>query len=235
MRPRRRCWPRGEMQIGVLCGQQFASRPGADGEWVLSWVEQSRGGCDDDLSRPPSNRWLVVRLTRRNTFGDRREAGRMLASRLLEMDLADPVVIALPRGGVPVGFEVASALRAPLDIGLVRKLGHPNQPELGLGAIGEDGTVVVDERATGGVRHHPRADRADRRPRIGRARPPAPPLPRRHPAGRDPRPDRDRRRRRHRHRRHRVRCLPRPQGAGRRAGDPRRAGLPGRDGGSDRR
>jgi predicted phosphoribosyltransferase/dienelactone hydrolase len=87
-------------------------------------------------------------LTRRNTFGDRREAGRMLASRLLEMDLADPVVIALPRGGVPVGFEVASALRAPLDIGLVRKLGHPNQPELGLGAIGEDGTVVVDERAT---------------------------------------------------------------------------------------
>ncbi len=72
----------------------------------------------------------------------------MLASRLLEMDLADPVVIALPRGGVPVGFEVASALRAPLDIGLVRKLGHPNQPELGLGAIGEDGTVVVDERAT---------------------------------------------------------------------------------------
>ena len=73
----------------------------------------------------------------------------MLAARLLELDLPDPVVVALPRGGVPVGFEVAEALRAPLDIGLVRKLGHPNQPELGLGAIGEDGTVVLDERAMG--------------------------------------------------------------------------------------
>ncbi len=86
-------------------------------------------------------------LTRRSTFSDRREAGRMLAARLLEHDLDDPVVVALPRGGVPVGFEVATTLGAPLDIGLVRKLGHPNQPELGLGAIGEDGTAVLDERA----------------------------------------------------------------------------------------
>ncbi|MFN8111765.1 MAG: phosphoribosyltransferase family protein [Solirubrobacterales bacterium] len=83
----------------------------------------------------------------RSAFSDRREAGRMLAARLLEHDLDDPVVVALPRGGVPVGYEVATALRAPLDIGLVRKLGHPNQPELGLGAIGEDGTVVLDDRA----------------------------------------------------------------------------------------
>jgi putative phosphoribosyl transferase len=89
-------------------------------------------------------------LTRRHTFSDRREAGRMLAARLLEHDLDDPVVIALPRGGVPVGYEVATALGAPLDIGLVRKLGHPNQPELGLGAIGEDGTVVLDARAMEG-------------------------------------------------------------------------------------
>jgi putative phosphoribosyl transferase len=87
-----------------------------------------------------------VPLSRR-TFGDRREAGRMLAARLADMEIADPVVIGLPRGGVPVAFEVAAALEAPLDIGLVRKLGHPSQPELGLGAIGEDGTVVVDERA----------------------------------------------------------------------------------------
>jgi putative phosphoribosyl transferase len=86
-------------------------------------------------------------LMNRSTFGDRREAGRMLAARLLEYDLDEPVVVALPRGGVPVAFEVASALGAPLDIGLVRKLGHPNQPELGLGAIGEDGTVVLDDRA----------------------------------------------------------------------------------------
>lgn len=71
----------------------------------------------------------------------------MLAARLIDEDLDDPVIVALPRGGVPVGYEVATALHAPLDIGLVRKLGHPSQPELGLGAIGEDGTVVVDEKA----------------------------------------------------------------------------------------
>jgi len=86
-------------------------------------------------------------LTRRSTFRDRRQAGRMLAARLSEMDVGDPVVVGLPRGGIPVAYEVARALRAPLDVGLVRKLGHPNQPELGLGAIGEDGIVVVDERA----------------------------------------------------------------------------------------
>jgi putative phosphoribosyl transferase len=56
-------------------------------------------------------------------------------------------VLALPRGGVPVGFEVARALGAPLDIGLVRKLGAPMQPELGIGALGEGGEVVVDPRA----------------------------------------------------------------------------------------
>jgi putative phosphoribosyl transferase len=88
-----------------------------------------------------------MRLTRRGTFADRREGGRLLAARLSGEELEDPVVVALPRGGVPVGYEVATALHAPLDIGLVRKLGHPNQPELGLGAIGEDGTVVVDEKA----------------------------------------------------------------------------------------
>ncbi len=90
---------------------------------------------------------MSMPMIRRQIFSDRREAGRMLAARLVEMDLADPVVIALPRGGVPVGYEVAMALRAPLDVGLVRKLGHPSQPELGLGAIGEDGTVIVDDRA----------------------------------------------------------------------------------------
>lgn len=89
-----------------------------------------------------------MRPRRIDPFKDRREAGRLLAARLLEMDLGDPVVVALPRGGVPVAYEVARVLGAPLEIGLVRKLGHPNQPELGLGAIGEGGTIVVDERVT---------------------------------------------------------------------------------------
>lgn len=77
-------------------------------------------------------------------FADRATAGRALAARLLELELDAPVVIALPRGGVPVAYEVAQALGAPLDIALVRKLGAPGRPELGIGALGEDGTAILD-------------------------------------------------------------------------------------------
>jgi predicted phosphoribosyltransferase len=77
-------------------------------------------------------------------FHDRREAGRILAGRLHGMDLDDPVVVGLPRGGVPVAYEVARALGAPLDIALVRKLGAPGQAELGIGALGENGTTILD-------------------------------------------------------------------------------------------
>jgi predicted phosphoribosyltransferase/dienelactone hydrolase len=80
-------------------------------------------------------------------FRDRREAGRSLARSLAAREWADPVVIALPRGGVPVGYEVARALDAPLDIGLVRKLGAPMQPELGIGALGECGEAIIDQEA----------------------------------------------------------------------------------------
>jgi putative phosphoribosyl transferase len=68
------------------------------------------------------------------------------------MGLEAPLVIGLPRGGVPVAREVARGLGAELDIGLVRKIGAPGQPEFGLGAVGEDGTIVLDQdsiRATG--------------------------------------------------------------------------------------
>lgn len=85
-------------------------------------------------------------------FEDRSQAGMALADELVTMGLRDPLVIGLPRGGVPVAREVARALGAELDIGLVRKLGAPAQPEFGLGALGEDGTIVLDEesvRATG--------------------------------------------------------------------------------------
>ena len=77
-------------------------------------------------------------------FTDRRAAGRELAERLTELDLDRPVVVALPRGGVPVAYEVARALGAPLEIALVRKLGAPGRPELGIGALAEDGTAVLD-------------------------------------------------------------------------------------------
>jgi putative phosphoribosyl transferase len=77
-------------------------------------------------------------------FRDRREAGVALAERLEGFRDDEPVVLALPRGGVPVAFEVARALHAPLDVMVVRKLGVPFQPELGMGAIGEEGVRVLD-------------------------------------------------------------------------------------------
>src|SRR3954471_17866154 len=77
-------------------------------------------------------------------FRDRREAGRRLAERLSGLRASAPLVLGLPRGGVPVAFEVARALHAPLDVMVVRKLGVPFQPELGMGAIGEGGARVLD-------------------------------------------------------------------------------------------
>jgi predicted phosphoribosyltransferase len=68
-------------------------------------------------------------------FRDRRDAGRQLAEVLQRFSGADPVVLALPRGGVPVAFEVAKALSAPLDVLLVRKIGAPGHEELALGAV----------------------------------------------------------------------------------------------------
>lgn len=68
-------------------------------------------------------------------FADRRDAGRRLAKALAHRELADPLVLALPCGGVPVGYEIARALDADLDVLLVRKIGAPRDPEFGLGAL----------------------------------------------------------------------------------------------------
>jgi putative phosphoribosyl transferase len=77
-------------------------------------------------------------------FDDRVDAGRRLATRLRHLRDEPAVVLALPRGGVPVAAEVARALGAPLDVIVVRKLGVPYQPELGMGAVGEDGVRVIN-------------------------------------------------------------------------------------------
>src|SRR4030088_2821714 len=78
-------------------------------------------------------------------FGDRRDAGRFLAERLREYrGRPDVLVLALPRGGVPVGFEVARALGAPLDVLVVRKLGLPGNEELAMGAIASGGVRVLN-------------------------------------------------------------------------------------------
>jgi putative phosphoribosyl transferase len=82
-------------------------------------------------------------------FHDRRDAGRVLAQAIRAShdgrDWVDPVVLGLPRGGVPVAFEVARELSLPLDVLVVRKLGVPGQEELAMGAIASGGTVVINQ------------------------------------------------------------------------------------------
>lgn len=78
-------------------------------------------------------------------FADRTDAGRQLAAALESYRDRDVLVLGLPRGGVPVAYEVAAALDAPLDVLVVRKLGVPDQPELAFGAIGEGGVHVLND------------------------------------------------------------------------------------------
>lgn len=79
-------------------------------------------------------------------FADRSDAGRKLAATLAKfVGRPDVLVLGLPRGGVPVAFEVAQALRAPLDVFIVRKLGVPSQPELAMGAVATGGVLVLND------------------------------------------------------------------------------------------
>lgn len=116
-------------------------------------------------------------------FRDRTEAGRQLAARLGHLRDEHPIVLGLPRGGVPVAAEVAAALQAPLDVLVVRKLGVPFQPELGMGAIGEDDVRVLNEailRSTGvseaELARVEQQERAELRRRARRYRGDRPPL-----------------------------------------------------------
>ncbi|AJE47116.1 phosphoribosyltransferase [Celeribacter indicus] len=120
------------------------------------------------------------------TFDSRTDAGRQLAAALAPWAGKDPVVLALPRGGVPVAAEVARALHAPLDVVLVRKLGAPGHPELGIGAIvdGPEPQVVLNDSVMRQLRPseaHVAAERErelaviDRRRTLYRER--APPVP----------------------------------------------------------
>jgi predicted phosphoribosyltransferase len=86
-------------------------------------------------------------------FRNRREAGQLLAQRLSAYaDRTDVLVLALPRGGVPVAYEVARALRAPLDIFVVRKLGVPGHEELAMGAIATGGICVLNDDVVGALK-----------------------------------------------------------------------------------
>lgn len=79
-------------------------------------------------------------------FRDRKDAGRQLARHLIQYRDRNPLILALPRGGVVVGFEIASALKAPLDVIVARKIGAPGMPEYGIGAIAPGGVLILDER-----------------------------------------------------------------------------------------
>jgi len=115
-------------------------------------------------------------------FADRSDAGQSLARELASLRGSDAVVLGLPRGGVPVAFEVATELDVPLDVIVVRKLGVPFQPELAMGAIGEGGIRVInhevvrgswiapDEIAAVERRERQELERQARRFRAGRSR-----------------------------------------------------------------
>jgi putative phosphoribosyl transferase len=119
-------------------------------------------------------------------FADRASAGELLGRRLVAMHLPGPhLVLALPRGGVPVGAGVASALGAPLDVLVVRKLGFPGQPELAAGAIASGGITVLNQELLDETRlapHHLRhvleaeQRELERRERLYRGDRPFPPM-----------------------------------------------------------
>jgi putative phosphoribosyl transferase len=78
-------------------------------------------------------------------FGDRVEAGKRLASALTDFAGEKAIVLAIPRGGVVVGYEIAKVLNLPLDVIIPRKIGAPDNPELAIGAMTEDGTIILDD------------------------------------------------------------------------------------------
>lgn len=85
-------------------------------------------------------------------FRDRASAGRLLGTELARLGWTSPVVLALPRGGVPVGASVAEALNAPLDVVVARKVGAPGQPELAVGAVTADGATFFDDATLDALR-----------------------------------------------------------------------------------
>jgi len=92
---------------------------------------------------------IAMMEKQRPHFRDRIDAGKQLAERLKSYQSAETIVLAVPRGGVPVAVEVAQSLNAPLDVVITRKIPIPHNPEAGYGAVAEDGTVFLNEPLVG--------------------------------------------------------------------------------------
>jgi predicted phosphoribosyltransferase len=114
-------------------------------------IEHAQGWFLENLSPPGDPPESVTR------FANRSEAGRQLATALESHRLDRPIVLALPRGGVPVAFEIAKALDAPLDIAFVRKIGAPGHPEFGIGAVvdGRKPEMILNEAVVRALRPSP--------------------------------------------------------------------------------
>lgn len=129
----------------MRCTVELSIVPGA------SHLFEEPGTLDEVVSR--ATRWFGKYLDTAGTdrvvlpFSDRRAAGRLLAGQLLKFKDAHPLILALPRGGVPVAYEVAEKLDADLDLLLVRKLGAPHHPEFGIGAVidGENPQILLSQ------------------------------------------------------------------------------------------
>jgi predicted phosphoribosyltransferase len=96
-------------------------------------------------------------------FQDRVDAGRQLATAVRTRQFDAPIVLGIPRGGVPVAAEVADALDAPLGVVVARKIGAPDQPELAIGAVASDGSLFLDEelaKLTGADAHYLTTEKA---------------------------------------------------------------------------
>jgi putative phosphoribosyl transferase len=99
------------------------------------------------LVLPRGRRGVTFGEVRTKPFADRVEAGRLLGERLVQLQLDRPVLLALPRGGVPVAYEAARVLGAEMDVFIGRKVGAPGHREYGIGAVAEGGVVVADAEA----------------------------------------------------------------------------------------
>ncbi len=131
------------------------------------------------------NGWSgLTRRDARRTFRDRRDAGRVLAQELVSYrGQENLLVLGLARGGVPVGWEVAASLRAPLDVFLVRKLGVPQWQELAMGALATGGGIVVNDNLVKNLGHQRRRTPGDDPTGDRRTEPPRGGLPGRQSAG----------------------------------------------------